>query len=180
MIRVLLPLVIFFFFVFEGTVMQVFSADYFDVPYAVVPRFVMVMVLFVAFFMKRSTALIYGLVFGLGMDVIYSDYIGVYMFTIAFTGYIMASIVPLFHINVLTTLFLGLLGVVILEFQVYGLYAVIGIAPMPMNVFLYERLMPTLVLNGAFIILVYYPMQRYFRAYDAVKREQKRQWAKDA
>lgn len=173
MIRLVLPVVILFFFVFEGTVMQVFSAEFFDVSYELIPRFVMVLILLVAFFMKRSTALIYGLIFGLGMDVIYSDYIGVYVFTMAFTAYIIASISPLFHTNLLTAFFLGLLGVAILEFQVYGLYTVIGIAQVSMNDFLYERLLPTLVLNGGFIILVYYPMRRHFHALDAAKREQK-------
>lgn len=174
MMRVVLPAVILFFFIFEGSVMQVFSAAYFVASSIFVPRFVMMLILLVAIFMKRSTALVYGLIFGLGMDVIYTDYIGVYVFTMAFTAYLIASFAPLFHPSLLTALFLCLLGVVILEFQVYGLYAVIGIAQVRMDDFLYERLLPTLVLNAVFLIVVYYPMKRYFHTLEAAKREQRK------
>lgn len=155
--------------------MQVFSPEYFDLPYELIPRFVMAVILFIALFAGRATALTYGLIFGLLSDVVYTDYIGIYFFAMAFTAYIIASIAALFHHKNLFTIFiLGLFGIVMLEFQVYGLYIVVGIAQVSMDHFLYERLLPTLILNGVFIVLAYYPLRRYFHALDAAKRENKR------
>src|SRR5699024_10241381 len=111
--------------------MQVFSPEYFNVSYELIPRFAMAIILFIALFMNRSTALSYGLIFGLLSDVVYSDYIGVYFFSMAFTAYIIATLSSLFRTNLMAVLFLGLLGIVMLEFQVYGMYMVVGIARAP-------------------------------------------------
>lgn len=172
MIRVWLPLLIFFFFVFDGTVMQVFSAHWFGTPYVFVPRFTMVLILFIAVFLKRSTALLYGLIFGLMTDIVYSDIIGVYFFSMAFTGYMIGSFAPLFRKGWASILSLGLLGIVLLEFQVYGLYTIIGIADVPLHPFLYTRLFPTLVLNAVFIVLMYSPMRKLFRAIEAANLQE--------
>ncbi|HET7522403.1 MAG TPA: rod shape-determining protein MreD [Bacillales bacterium] len=172
MIRIGLPVVTFFFFLFEGTVMQVFSPEWFGVSLELVPRFVMVIILFIAFFLNRQTALVYGLVFGFLTDVVYSDVLGVYFFSMAFTAYLVASFAGLFHTNLFTMMFLGLLGVVLLEFQVYGMYWFTGIAQRSMDDFLNGRLWPTLVLNGVFIILMYYPLKRLFAAFENARRQE--------
>lgn len=172
MIRVWLPLLTFFFLVFDGTVMQVFSSHWFGGSFQLIPRFAMVLILFIAFFLNRSTALVYGLIFGLLSDVVYSDLVGVYFFSMAFTAYLMASISSIFRPNLFSVFFLGLLGVVLLEFQAYGLYTIVGYTEAPMHQFLYDRLLPSLVLNGVFIILIYFPLRRLFSAIEMAQRRE--------
>lgn len=172
MIRVWLPTLTFFFFIFSGTVMQVFSPHWFGVPYELVPRFSMVVILFIGIFVNRPVALVYGLIFGFLYDIVYTNVIGVYFFSMAFTAYIIASIAQAFRNSLYTTFFLGLLGIVMLEIQVYGLYSIVGIAQMPLKPFLYDRLIPTLLLNGIFIILVFYPFRRLFHAIDHVRKQE--------
>ncbi|HET7628317.1 MAG TPA: rod shape-determining protein MreD [Bacillales bacterium] len=162
MIRPWLPLVTFFFFIFDGTVMQVFSAHWFGADIHLIPRFAMILVLFTAVFYKRSTSLAYGLIFGFMQDIIYTDIIGVYSFTMAFTAYLIASFAALFRKNVFSAFALVLFGVVLLEFQVYGLYSIIGVSNASLHQFLYERLFPSLVLNGGFFICAYYPVRKGF------------------
>lgn len=166
MIRIWLPVIAFFVFLFESTVMQVFSPEYFGTTLDLVPRFVMVIILYIACFSNRRTALTYGLIFGFLTDVVHSDVIGVYFFSVAFTAYVIASFAGLFHTNLFTMLFLGLLGVVFLEFQVYGMYSITGIAEQSMNDFLNDRLLPTLLLNAVFIILLYFPLKKLFATID--------------
>lgn len=152
--------------------MQVFSPQWFGVSYDLIPRFAMVVILFIGIFMNRPLALAYGLIFGFLYDVVYTDVIGVYFFSMAFTAYIIASIAPAFQKSLLTSFFLGLLGIVLLEFQVYGLYSIVGIAQMPLNDFLYDRLPPTLLLNGVFIILVFYPLRKLFMELDHMNKQE--------
>jgi rod shape-determining protein MreD len=163
MIRAMLPFLTFIFFIVEGTVMQVFSPEWFGISDMVlIPRFVIVMILFISFFLKRSTALIYGLIFGFLWDVIYTDLIGVYFFSMTFTAYLIASISKIFHPHLIIALFLSLFGIIILEFQVYGLYTLVGIAELTTDDFLNQRLFPSLILNGVFVILIYYPLRKHF------------------
>jgi rod shape-determining protein MreD len=171
-IRVWLPVLTFFFFVFDGTVMQVIFPEGTGTPYVLIPRFTTVLILFIAFFMTRPTALVYGLIFGFLTDIVYSDIIGVYFFSMAFTAYLMASISKIFRRNLLATFLLGLLGIVLLEFQVYGMYSIVGITRVSLNEFLYDRLFPSLVLNGLFIIVMYVPMKKLFAAIRAAKQRQ--------
>lgn len=171
MIRVWLPLLTFFFFVFDGTVMEVFSSHWFGATYELVPRFAMVMILFIALYINRPTAVIYGLIFGLLTDIVYTEIVGVYFFSMAFTAYLIASIASTFRPNLFSTFLLGILGVILLEFQVYGLYTIIGVAETPLRAFLYDRLFPSLLLNGVFIILMYFPLRKLFRALEAAKQQ---------
>lgn len=151
--------------------MQVFSSHWFGASFELVPRFAMVIILFIAFYVKRSTAVAYGLIFGLLTDIVYTDIIGVYFFTMAFTAYLMASFASIFRQGLSSTLLLGILGVVLLEFQVYGLYTIIGLADTPLRAFLYDRLFPSLLLNGVFIIVMYFPMRKLFRELQTVKQQ---------
>lgn len=172
MIRVWLPVLTFFFFVFDGTVMQVIFPEGTGTPYVLIPRFTMIIILFIAFFMSRSTALLYGLIFGFLTDIVYSDIIGVYFFSMAFTAYLMASISKIFRTSLLAVFLLGLLGVVLVEFQAYGMYSIVGITHVSLDEFLYVRLFPSLVLNGLFIIVMYVPMKKLFAALKAAKQRQ--------
>lgn len=169
MSRLLLPVLTFFLFVFEGTVMQLFVPEMFGEHYIVVPRFALVIILFIACFQKRSTALWYGMIFGLLMDVVYTDYLGVYLFVFGFTAYVIASIAAVSRKNVWTVVCLIVLGLTMQAFQIFGLYTIIGIAQMSAETFIQRMLWPTLVLNVIVSLLLYYPLQKHFRTMAAQK-----------
>src|SRR5699024_6061506 len=128
MIRIWLPIATFFFFLVDGTVMQVLPIDHLIGQEQAVPRFSMVVILLIVAFMNRSTALLYGMIFGLFEDVVYTDFLGVYMFSMAFTAYVVASIAKVIPKNIAIVLILGWFGLTLLEFQAFGLYHIVGIA----------------------------------------------------
>lgn len=160
--RIVLPLLVFFFFIFEGTVMQVFSPQAFGFETVIVPRFVMVMIVFIAMYFSMSKTLVYAIVVGILYDLIYTDLIGVYLFSMAFSAYVISLCTKVIHTNSIVGLLFSLISVTILDFLVYGIYTLIGIADLPVTVFLSERLFPSLIVNGVFFILMYYPMRRLF------------------
>jgi rod shape-determining protein MreD len=84
----------------------------------------------------------------------------------AATAYITSVFSKYLFGNVIVTLLLTIVGVFILEFFVYGLNSLIGISNQMVDLFLYKRLLPTLILNGFFAILIYYP---YVKHLDQVK-----------
>lgn len=158
--RVLLPCLIFVFFISEGTVMQVFSPENYEFEMVLVPRFAIILIMIIAVHKSLSEALLYGIVAGLLYDILYTDFIGVYTFSMGVSAYIAGLSAKVIHVNLITGIGLSIVVVALLDIQVFGLYSIIGFIKMPFKVFLYDRLFPSLVLNSIFFILAYYPFRR--------------------
>lgn len=159
--QIKLFLFLFALFIFEGTVMTVFSPDRIWDHVQLVPNFVMVAVLMVSFFCNRSLALRYAVFFGFLGDIVYTSVLGVYAFCMGFTVYLLASLSKLFNMNALAVMVASLLGVCLLQIEVYFIYHLIGVTNQTFWTFLAGHLPPTLVLNAAFTILIFYPFRRF-------------------
>ncbi|MGC4375816.1 rod shape-determining protein MreD [Fictibacillus sp. Mic-4] len=162
MYRILLPFLTYIAFVFESTVMQVVNPKQ-DWGILLIPHFSLVIIIFVASYLKPSYGIVYGLIFGLLTDLMYTDLIGIYMFSTALVAYITAVLSRFLFGNLFVTLVLTILGVAVLEFLVYGLNTLVGVANESVDLFLYNRLISTLILNGVFAILIYYPLLKFLR-----------------
>jgi rod shape-determining protein MreD len=161
MIRFLLPLLTYLLFISESTLMQVFTPQHLDSDMMLIPRFVVVMVCFIGMFISPMRGVVYGIAFGLLYDLIYTDLIGVYMFSMGLTAYVTTFIARYFHGNIFVTLFVIIIGLSAFEFLVFGLYSLINITDMMIEPFVYQRFLPTLLLNSVFVVLVYYPLRKW-------------------
>ncbi|MDR7073658.1 rod shape-determining protein MreD [Fictibacillus barbaricus] len=159
--KILLPFLIYLAFISESSLVQAFLPQDASMDWQIIPRFSMVMILFIAMYLNTTYGLLYGLGFGLLTDLLYTDIIGVYLFSMAATAYITSVFSRYLFGNLIVTIFLSIIGVSILEFFVYGLNSLIGISNQSIDLFLYKRLLPTLILNGLFAILIYYPYVKY-------------------
>lgn len=115
----------------------------------------------VSFFYDRSKALLYAIIFGLLFDIVYTDIIGVYMFSFPLIVYVISLSMKVLHRNLLVVFFVVLVGISLLEGFVFGILYLVNAANLDWNQFLYDRLFPTLVLNGVFLIVIYYPMKKF-------------------
>jgi rod shape-determining protein MreD len=157
-------------FITEGTIIQAFQPNHLQGEIEIVPHFVLVVICFIAIFLTPKLAIIFGISFGLFYDFIYTDLIGVYAFSFAFISYFATFMSRFFHGNLFIVLFSNLLAVTILEFFVYGIYLLIGHAKVAFDPFLYNRLIPTLILNGCFTLIIFYPLRK--QLYNYAEREQ--------
>ncbi|GGK15972.1 rod shape-determining protein MreD [Caldalkalibacillus thermarum] len=157
MTRFLFILIIFILLIFEGTVAQVFTAGWWDLHLTMVPRFVVVMLIFAALFLGRVQGLFLGLVFGLFYDIIYGSVVGIYGFSMALIGYFAGLVFRIFQQNIFLIWFTVLVALVAFEFMVYGLMTLIKFTTMDVHMFVFDKLIPTLVLNMIFALLVSYP-----------------------
>jgi rod shape-determining protein MreD len=153
-------LVLFVFFILQGTVMQVFSPQWFGLNFVVVPHFVLIAAVMIGLFYDRTQAVWYGLTFGFLDDIIYSNILGVYAFCIPLTAYLLSYLAKIFHLYLIIVFFIALIGVTLLEFEVYGMYGLIGKITMNPLDFANLRILPTLVVNGVFLLIVFYPLRR--------------------
>lgn len=152
-------LVLFVFFILQGTVMQIFSPTYFGADFVSVPHFVLIGIIMIGLFYDRTHAVWYGVFFGLLDDIIYSNIWGVYGFCISLTAYLLSHLARIFHLYLIIVFFITLIGVTMLEFEVYGIYGLIGKITMNPLEFLEWRIFPTLIVNGVFLLIVFYPLR---------------------
>jgi rod shape-determining protein MreD len=168
---ILLALLTFFVFIFEGTVMQILIPEQIGDNIVLIPRFTMIIVGFIAIYLTPGRGIVYGLIFGLLYDIIFTNLIGVYTFSIAFVAYVLVFIARFFHGNLFITLVVSLIGVSMLEFLVYGLFTLIGLIDVQIDIFAYQRLFPSLLLNGAFVLIVYFPLKKWLLQYILIEQE---------
>lgn len=138
----------------------------------IVPRFVMVIIVLITIFTSVRTGMLYGFVLGIFYDLMYTNLIGVYMFAYTFLAYVVSSMMKILHINIFTVTVVSLITISILDFFVYWVQFLIKITAIPMDEFLFIRLLPTLVLNLAFVIILFMPLKKqFFKIYDTNKDE---------
>ncbi|GAF64071.1 rod shape-determining protein MreD [Bacillus sp. TS-2] len=159
MSRAYLSLLLFVFFVIEGTIFQYITHSI-ENEYMVVARLVVVLLVFIGTFMGRSASIFYGISFGLLYDVVYSDLLGVYLFGFGLIGYLFSMPYKRIQDSLIYPILLSVGAVLFIEFYQYGLFLLIDYTSMPINQFLNERLWPTLVGNVCFAILFIYPAKR--------------------
>jgi rod shape-determining protein MreD len=161
--RFYIPTFILLLLVIEGTLFQLVTPYQHNIDVTIVPRFIVVMLVFIGIHFGRYSSIVYGLIFGLVYDIVYTQFLGVYMFGFGFVGYAFAYTYKLVQDSLLLHLLFVTLAVSIFEYYQYGLYRLIGITDLSAVLFFHERFLPGLVLNIAFAILVYFPVKKLFQ-----------------
>lgn len=169
MSRIYIPAAVFILLVLEGTLFQILILSNHTIEMTLVPRFLVVMIILIGIHFGRQSSIVYGMIFGFFYDVVYTQLLGVYTFGIAFIGYVFVY----YHKRIQDSLLIQLLIIVgaitFFEYYQFGLYRLIGITEMAAPLFVLERLVPSIVLNSVFAILIYYPTKKLF---DYVKRQE--------
>lgn len=171
--RFLLAFIIFFAFLFESIFVELVPVERFGIDRIFVPRFMIVLIMLISFFYNRNKAVLYAVIFGLLFDIIYTDIIGVYMFSFPIIVYVISYSMKVLHTNLLVVFFVVLIGITLLEGVVYGIYYLVNVAQLDWTRFIFDRLFPTLVLNGVFLIIVYYPMKKFLLGLEKIANKEK-------
>ncbi|MFP7493496.1 rod shape-determining protein MreD [Terribacillus saccharophilus] len=110
-------------------------------------------------------SLLYALIFGLLKDIVYTDMLGVYMFTYAFSIYLILELRRVLHGNIFVAALLGMLSIVFADVIGYIIYHLIGITPIGFGAYLLQRLLPTLGANLIMLVILYLifnkPLQKW-------------------
>lgn len=158
--RVWLTALIVFLFILEGSVVQVlFPTSAGMAGMTAVPRFALVASLLVAMFLGRREGLYYGLAIGFLQDVLYVDVIGLYMMSMMLACYFSGLIVLLFQRSfgmMLVTCVIVLFGH---EWLLYILFRLFSLAPQDAQWVLTSQILPTVLLNGLFMLMIYLPVK---------------------
>lgn len=159
MTRFLFIVTIFILFIIEGTIMQLVAPERWGMDVLMIPRFVVVLLILSALFLGRLQGMILGIVFGLMYDIVYGSVIGIYAFSMGFVGYFSGLTFRIFQQNIVLILIIVAAFLVVHEFMIYSIFYLIGFVDLSVNTFFIERIIPTLVLNMIFALLVSYPVR---------------------
>ncbi len=165
MIKAFLPIIISLCFIFESIFVEVLPAELFKSSRILVPHFLIVSIIFVTIYISPKQGIMYGFIFGILFDIVYTEIIGIYLFMFPLVAYITSWIMKILQTNIILVAFVAILGVVFLELGVYEMNFIIGRTDMIFASFINVRLLPTLILNFIFIILVSYPLRKYLDLY---------------
>lgn len=159
-----------FFLPFLTTILFVFESIFVDLvqPHGIfsgdkifVPHFVVILIIFITVYGDKMVGMLYGIIFGLLVDLVYTEIIGVYMFSFPLVAYIVAKVMNVLQSNLFILSSISIIFIVIMEFFVYGVNLLINLTEIELELFFYKRLIPTVLLNGVFIFLFSYPLRRF-------------------
>ncbi|WP_164668479.1 rod shape-determining protein MreD [Virgibacillus doumboii] len=161
--RLYIPLILFFFLVLEGVALELLPASLVTNELIIVPHWVFIFLLFLAIFYDRENtylSVLYGIVFGLLIDIVYTGVLGVYMFSYAVIIYIIHGLTKMLHANFFAVILLGVAGLVLTELSINTIFSVVGITEMVWKDYLLYRMIPTLIANLLFLLVLYPLMTR--------------------
>nr|WP_197969859.1 rod shape-determining protein MreD [Mesobacillus harenae] len=160
-----MPILFAFLFIAESLFVQLFPADLFNNGSIFVPHFLWAAIFFLAIYGSTKSGILYGFVFGLLFDIVYTEIIGIYMFMFPVLTYLFSRVMKALQTNIVIVSLVSLLGIAVLEIGVYEILYLIHRTNMEFSAFATLRLYPTLLLNLVFIIIAAYPLRRRFERY---------------
>lgn len=156
--RLWLPFILFLIVIMEGVALELLPARLVNGDLLIVPHWVLMYLLYVLMYYDKEntfTSVFLAVVFGLMIDTVYTGVLGVYMFTYALVVYILHGLKTLLQANLYVTLLLGFLGIVLSDFLIYSTFLVIDITDSTIKHYIIYRLVPTVVANLTFLLILY-------------------------
>lgn len=151
MSRFIIPLLAVCLFFLEPVFSLFSPIDIGGMEYTLVPRFVIVYLIFLAVYYNQKRAILLGLILGLLYDMYHIDIIGVYTFLYPLVCYLGALLIRQVHRHIVTVMFLSVILIVLLELLSYFFASLIALTSIHLDEFIVRRLVPTMIANAIFI-----------------------------
>lgn len=156
MIRFIIPLIAVILFFLEPVFSLFSPVSIADVSYTLVPRFVIVYLIFITVYYGRRRAILYGIVLGLLYDMYHIDIIGIYTFLYPVICYLAALIIRQIHRHIFTVMLLSMVMIALLELLSFFFASMIALTAIGFEEFIVIRLMPTIIANSIFVAMFGY------------------------
>lgn len=159
--RILVPfLTLFCLFLFDGTIAFIFRSQLVGESHFMIPRLIFIGLLYFSFRLPMNHAMYLALLFGILYDSYYTGILGIYMAFFVLSVYTTFYLKRYVYVNLFTIGLIGILMLTLLESLVFLVYQGIGLTQLMWSTFFATRLGPTLLLNGAFYLILYYPLKK--------------------
>lgn len=156
--RLYLPLILLLFLVLEGVALDLLPIQLVNTKTIIVPHWVLIILIFIVIFYDLEEtyySILYGIIFGLLIDIVYTNILGVYMFAYFVSIYLVFIMGRSIRVNLLGAILLGIVGLTIVDSIIYFIYYFIGVTYISLGDYAYYRLLPTVLANIVFLIMLY-------------------------
>jgi rod shape-determining protein MreD len=156
--HIFLPLILLLLVALEGVAFDILPSSLIDGDIMITPHWVLMFLVLIAIFYDRNDSyhsIIYAVIFGLLIDIVYTGILGVYMFTYAVVIYIIRELRNILHSNIYSSLLFGIISITIAELIINLIYYVVGIMNSVWMDYLMERLLPSILANSIFLLIIY-------------------------
>ncbi|WLV23684.1 rod shape-determining protein MreD [Aciduricibacillus chroicocephali] len=156
--KLLIPLILFIVVVLEGVALNLLPSNIVLGDTYIIPHWALAVLLFsVLFYDKENTyySVLYAAIFGLLIDIVYTSVLGVYMFSYTLVIFLMHSVRGRFHGNFYVTMLLGVFSIALGDLIIHFIYLTAGLTEIAWSGYLLQRMLPTVLLNLIFLIVLY-------------------------
>lgn len=150
--------ILFLLLIFEGIALKLLPEMLININLLIVPHWVFIFLVLMALFYDRSItyySIIYACFFGLLVDVVYTNVLGVYMFAYPVAIYVIYLLKGVFHTNFYTSILMTTIGLCVTEIIIHFIYLTVDITDMLWLDSVVNRLLPTILANIILLIILY-------------------------
>ncbi|MDV2581122.1 rod shape-determining protein MreD [Alkalibacillus haloalkaliphilus] len=154
----LLPLFMFIFFVTQSVAAELIPQSFWLGSLYYIPHWTLIFAILIITFYDREhsyVGLLNGLAFAFLTDLVYTNLLGVYFLAYGLALYMVHVLKRYLHKNFLVVLVFSILGLAAAEVLIYSLYFIIGQVDLSFNAYIFNRLIPTLLINILFLLIIY-------------------------
>ena len=162
--RILIPAVAVILFLLESEFAMFSPMNWNGGTYFLIPRFVILYLIFLAIYYNRKKAMIYGLILGLCFDVFYINIIGLYTFLYPVVCFIAGWCMKRIHPHLLFSTILAIILMSIIEVTIYEFFYMLQFTTMALKTFLLYRLLPTILANLLYLVMLGWVFKYLIRA----------------
>ncbi len=144
--------------VLEGVALELLPGNLLNLSIIIIPHWILVFLIMLSFFYEEKNPqdfIIYAIIFGLLVDIVYTNTLGVYMFAYGLALYTATLLKRILQENVVMTIFTTIIAIVLAEAVISGIYTVLGITSVYWMDNLTLRLIPTIIANIVFLLVIY-------------------------
>src|SRR5699024_4346692 len=128
--KVILIIALLFLLIFEGVALELLPNNLLNLSVIITPIWKVVFLITLSFLYAADDTqelIIYDIIFGLLVDIVYTDTLGVYMFAYGLALFTAILLKRILQENIIMTLFTTIISLILAEAIISGIYTVIGI-----------------------------------------------------
>lgn len=156
--RLFFPAILFLILVSQGVAIEFLPNSLASADILITPHWVFIFLLLISLLYDTNDtffAIVYGVAFGLLIDIVYTEVLGLYMFVYPFTLYIVHLLKRFLQTNIYMAIIVAAISLLIIEFLLILVFSIIGYVDVTNMYFFLNRFIPTLIANLLFLIPAY-------------------------
>jgi len=159
--RFVLPLIVFLLFLIQGSLLPKVIPSAWQAHVVVAPNLMLVIILFIGIYINSHWSMAYGVAFGILHDIVYyGSMLGPYSFGMGLTGYLIGLMSLRTKASLFHSMLLILIGNVMFELIMYGIYRVFLLVNTHFNQLLLHQILPSILINLLFALWIYIPIRK--------------------